>query len=108
MGYETVLVYDAYKVTEGVGSRMSINGITVVYTREHETADAFIERETLNLMKRIKAGKSGSSGSADRILVVTSDNLEQIVSMGHGALRISSHEFINEIARVNEQIRCMH
>ena len=108
MGYETVLVYDAYKVTEGVGSRMNINGITVVYTREHETADAFIERETLNLMKRIKAGKSGSSASADRILVVTSDNLEQIVSMGHGALRISSNEFINEIARVNEQIRSMH
>ena len=139
MGYDTVLVYDAYKVTEGVGSRMVINGITVVYTREHETADAFIERETLNLMKHIKAGKStgGSAevngtktgkaggsgkndpahkalnggrryGSADRIIVVTSDNLEQIVSMGHGALRISSREFINEIARVNDQIRTMH
>ncbi len=139
MGYDTVLVYDAYKVTEGVGSRLRINGITVVYTREHETADAFIERETLSLMKHIKAGKSAgspvnsagaaggknegaggsrsgrkerrsgkSAGPSDRIVVVTSDNLEQIVSMGHGALRISSREFINEIARVNEQLRSMH
>ncbi|MBR2547948.1 MAG: TetM/TetW/TetO/TetS family tetracycline resistance ribosomal protection protein [Eubacterium sp.] len=102
MGYETVLVYDAYKVTEGVGSKMRINGITVVYTREHETADAYIERETLNIMKHRKPGAS------DRILVVTSDNLEQIVSMGHGALRISSHEFISEIGRVNDQISSMH
>ena len=103
MGYDTTLVYDAYKVTEGIGSKMHINGITVVYTREHETADAYIERETLNLMKRIKAGRS-----SDNIKVVTSDNLEQTVSMGHGALRISSREFINEIARVNDQIRTMH
>ena len=103
MGYDTVLVYDAYKVTEGVGSRMTINGITVVYTREHETADAYIERETLSLTKRIKSGSAKYAN--DRIMVVTSDNLEQIVSMGHGALRISSREFIQEIERANELIR---
>ena len=103
-GYDTVLVFDAYKVTEGIGSTMNIYGIKVVYTREHETADAYIERETLNLMKRIKSGK-GIGRNSERILVVTSDNLEQIVSMGHGALRISSREFIEEIGRVEELFR---
>lgn len=105
-GYDTVLVFDAYKVTDGIGSSLNIHGIKVVYTREHETADAYIERETLNLMKRIKVRKAGGH-SAERILVVTSDNLEQIVSMGHGALRISSREFIGEIGRVDELIRNM-
>ncbi len=104
MGYHTVLVFDAYKVTEGAGSSLDIHGIRVVYTREHETADAYIERETLNLMKRLKQKKAEGR---DRIMVVTSDNLEQIVSMGHGALRISSREFISEVERVSDIIRNM-
>lgn len=103
-GYDTVLVFDAYKVTEGIGSSMNIHGIKVVYTKEHETADAYIERETLNLMKRMKSRKTAGK---ERILVVTSDNLEQIVSMGHGALRISSREFVEEIGRVDDIIRGM-
>lgn len=103
-GYDTVLVFDAYKVTEGIGASMNIHGIKVVYTKEHETADSYIERETLNLMKRIKAGR-GTGRDKERIMVVTSDNLEQIVSMGHGALRISSREFVEEVARVDEIIR---
>ena len=81
---------------------MNIHGVSVVYTREHETADAYIERETLNIMKRVKSRKGGAD---ERIIVVTSDNLEQIVSMGHGALRISSREFIEEIGRVSDMIR---
>ena len=81
---------------------MNIHGVSVVYTKEHETADAYIERETLNIMKRMKARRGGAE---DRIIVVTSDNLEQIVSMGHGALRISSREFIEEIERVSDMIR---
>lgn len=101
-GYDVTLVFDAYKVTEGIGEKMNIHGVSVVYTREHETADAYIERETLNIMKRLKAKKSGAE---ERIIVVTSDNLEQIVSMGHGALRISSREFIEETERVSEMIR---
>ena len=104
MGYDTVLVFDAYKVTEGAGSSLDIHGIRVVYTREYETADAYIERETLNLMKRLKQKKADGR---DRIMVVTSDNLEQIVSMGHGALRISSREFISEVDRVSDIIRNM-
>ena len=101
-GYDVTVVFDAYKVTEGAGERMNIHGVSVVYTKEHETADAYIERETLNIMKRMKARRSGAE---ERIIVVTSDNLEQIVSMGHGALRISSREFIEEIERVSDMIR---
>ena len=101
-GYDVTLVFDAYKVTEGIGEKMNIHGVSVVYTREHETADAYIERETLNIMKRVKSRKGGAD---ERIIVVTSDNLEQIVSMGHGALRISSREFIEEIGRVSDMIR---
>ena len=96
------LVFDAYKVTEGIGEKMNIHGVSVVYTKENETADAYIERETLNIMKHIKTRKESVR---ERIIVVTSDNLEQIVSMGHGALRISSREFIEEIERVGNMIR---
>ena len=101
-GYDVTLVFDAYKVTEGIGEKMNIHGVSVVYTKENETADAYIERETLNIMKHIKTRKESVR---ERIIVVTSDNLEQIVSMGHGALRISSREFIEEIERVGNMIR---
>jgi len=96
MGYNTTLVFDAYKVTEGTGSKVRVHGVDVVYTREHETADAYIEKATHEVMKR----KSGAE-----IRVVTSDALVQQLSLGHGALRISSREFVDEVGRVDELIR---
>ena len=96
MGYDTTLVFDAYKVEEGTGSELMIHGIKVVYTREHETADAYIEKVTHDIMKR--------KGN-DQISVVSSDALVQQLSLGHGALRISSREFHEEVERVNDIIR---
>lgn len=97
-GYETSLVFDAYKVDAGSGSKQLIHGINVIYTVEHETADHYIEKATHDLM-------AGGKGTKSRVLVVSSDALVQQLSLGHGALRISSREFIGEISRVEEMIR---
>lgn len=88
-----ILVFDAYKVKEGMGSIQDYHNIHVVYTREAETADQYIEKVTHKM-----AGKY-------RVTVATSDALEQVIIMGKGAIRMSADEFIEEVLRTNEQIR---
>lgn len=88
-----ILVFDAYKVKGGVGSVTNYHGIHVVYTKEAETADMYIEKVTHEIGRR------------HHITVATSDYVEQIIIMGQGALRLSAQELKEEIARVNEQIR---
>lgn len=88
-----ILVFDAYKVKGGVGSVTNYHGIHVVYTKEAETADMYIEKVTHEIGRR------------HHITVATSDYVEQIIIMGQGALRLSAQELKVEIARVNEQIR---
>lgn len=88
-----ILVFDAYKVQGGRGSTEKVRNIYVVYTREAETADMYIEKVTHSMAKE------------NNIRVVTSDALEQLITLGHGALRTSSSEFIKEIHDVNERIR---
>ena len=90
---EVILVFDAYKVKGNRGEVEKINGITVVYTKEAETADAYIERVTHELGKR------------HRVRVATSDNLEQLIILGNGALRISAREFLAEIEETEKEIR---
>jgi len=90
--YEVIVVFDAYKVKGGVGSSEKYRNISVVYTKEAETADMYIEKTTHEMARK------------HTVRVVTSDGLEQLIIMGHGALRTSSREFVNEIKKVEEAI----
>ncbi|MCR5481802.1 MAG: TetM/TetW/TetO/TetS family tetracycline resistance ribosomal protection protein [Clostridia bacterium] len=90
---ELILVFDAYKVRHNAGRVEKTHGISVVYTREAETADMYIEKVTHRM-----AGKR-------RIRVATSDNLEQMIIFGHGALKIDSKAFLAEVKSVEEAIR---
>ncbi len=87
-----ILVFDAYKVAGGRGSVEKQGGIHVVYTKEAETADAYIERVTLEMAKKY------------RVRVATSDNLEQMIVLGHGAERIPARIFYEEVMEVRRQI----
>ena len=87
-----ILVFDAYKVKGGLGSVEKYHNITIVYTREAETADAYIERATYEI------------GRQHRVRVATSDGPEQGIILGHGALRLSASAFHEEMAEVQKQI----
>ena len=87
-----ILVFDAHKVTGGAGEVEQINGITVVYTKERETADAYIERSA-----RVLTGTS-------RVRVATSDALEQLIILSSGAYRVSAREFEEEIFAAEKEI----
>ncbi len=89
---ELILVFDAYKVKGNVGSVEKIHNINVVYTKEAETADMYIEKTTHELGKR------------HRVRVATSDNLEQIIILGNGATRISADEFLQEVKHAEKAI----
>lgn len=90
---ELILVFDAYKVKGNPGSVEKVNNINVVYTKEAETADMYIERVTHEL------------GRKHRVRVATSDSVEQIIIMGKGAQRISASAFLHEVELVEEAIR---
>lgn len=88
-----ILVFDAYKVKGGVGSVERYHNIHVVYTREAETADMYIEKATHEL------------GRKHRVRVVSSDGAEQIIILGSGGLRVSARAFEKEVAAVEAEIR---
>ncbi len=90
---ELILVFDAYKVKGNDREVERINNINVVYTKEAETADMYIEKVTREL------------GKKHRVRVATSDNIEQVIIMGGGALRMSADELLAEVKRVDEEIR---
>lgn len=89
---EVILVFDAYKVKGNPGSVEKKNGVYVVYTKEAQTADSYIERATYDL------------GREHRVRVATSDNMEQVIILGHGALRISARAFEEEVIEAEGQI----
>lgn len=80
-----IVVFDAYKVKGGVGSVERLYGLDVVYTRESQTADAYIEQTSYDLAKK------------HHVRVATSDGLEQMIILGHGAERISATELHWEV-----------
>lgn len=88
-----ILVFDAYKVRGGVREVEKYHNLYVVYTREAETADMYIERVTHELARE------------HRTRVVSSDGAEQIIVMGHGALRVSARAFEEEVNAVEKEIR---
>jgi len=87
-----ILVFDAYKVKGNPGSVEKVNNIHVVYTKEAETADAYIEKATYDL------------GKDHRVRVATSDGLEQMIILGHGALRVSARTFKAEVEQAEGEI----
>ena len=90
-GYQkcvVILVFDAYKVKGNPGSVEHCRNIHVVYTKEAETADAYIERATYEIAR---------ANPDRRVRVVTSDSLEQLIILGHGAIRVSAREFQEEV-----------
>ena len=89
---ETVLVFDGYRVPQSRGEKFDFHGVRVVYTKEHETADMYIER----LVQEI--------GKNQQVRVVTSDGLIQLSAVRSGVLRMSAREFGEEVAAVSEEI----
>lgn len=88
-----ILVFDAYKVTGNTGEAIDYHNIHVVYTKEAETADQYIEK----LAHKI--------GRQYNVTVATSDGLEQLIIYGQGCHLMSARDLKEEVAWVNEQIR---
>ncbi len=88
-----ILVFDAYKVKGGVGSVERYHNLYVVYTKEAETADMYIEKATHRIAKHY------------RTRVVTSDATEQLIILGAGALRVSSRSFREEVQAAEQEVR---
>ncbi len=92
---QVILVFDAYQVKRNVGEVVPYHNIHIVYTKEAETADMFIEKVTYHM-----DGKR-------RVRVATSDRAERVIILGHGAQAISAQEFRLEVERANGQIRAL-
>ena len=90
---EVILVFDAYRIKGNTGSVETVNNISVVYTKEAETADSYIERTTHELSKNY------------RVQVATSDRMEQLIIIGNGAMRISADAFRKEVDRTEAAMR---
>lgn len=84
-GIEIILVFDAHLVKGNIGTNLEYKGLKVIYTKENDTADHYIERE-LDDIGRIK-----------RVRVATSDWMEQQIVLGRGGTRISARELEMEI-----------
>lgn len=90
---ELILVFDAYRVKGNPGEVEKFRNISVVYTKEAETADMYIEKVTHEL------------GKKHRVRVATSDGLEQLIILSQGALRVSARDFRTEVDEIERAIR---
>ncbi|WP_130870075.1 translation factor GTPase family protein [Intestinimonas massiliensis (ex Afouda et al. 2020)] len=90
-----ILVFDAYKVPRSIQDVYKYHNIYVVYTKEAETADTYIERTTYEI------------GKHHQVRVATSDGAEQLIILGHGALRLSATTFKAEVEQVSGQIAAL-
>lgn len=88
-----ILVFDAYKVEGGLGESQKYHNIYVVYTKEAETADQYIEKTVHEI------------GRKYHVTVATSDALEQVIIMGQGASRLSARNLREEIQMMNQEIK---
>lgn len=93
MGMTLILVYDAYKVKGNPGSVLKYHNIYVVFTKEAETADAYIEKTVHEI------------GKKHRVTVATSDGLEQMIIWGEGATRLSAQGFRAEVEEARKRMR---
>ncbi len=90
---ELIVVFDAYKIKGNKREVERVNNISVVYTKEAETADMYIEKTAHKLAKK------------HLVRVVTSDGMEQLIILGNGALRVSSQAFYDEVKKAEDEIR---
>ena len=91
-----ILVFDAYRVEGGTGEIFRYHNIHVVFTKEAETADQYIEKTVHEI------------GRSHEVTVATSDALEQVIILGQGARRMSAAEFYEEIRLTEQEIRREH
>ena len=89
---EVILVFDAYKVKGNPGSVEHYKNIHIVYTKEAETADAYIEKASYQMRKQY------------RVRVATSDGMEQLIILGHGAQRVPARIFYTEVMHTRTEI----
>ena len=87
-----ILVFDAYRVPGGRGAVEKRGNIDIVYTKEAETADAYIVKAAYELRGQ------------RRVRVATSDGMEQLIILASGALRISAREFRREVEQTEGEL----
>lgn len=93
-GCKVLLIFDGHKVAGNIENKYEHNkNLTVVFTKDGETADAYIEKEVHNLGRKYE------------VYVVTSDSLEQQTIFQRGAVRISSIEFYNTVFEITNDIK---
>ncbi len=92
-GCNLIVVFDAYRVEGHQTEFFDYHNIHVVYTKEAETADAYIERF------------AHENGKRYRVTVATSDGLEQVIIRGAGCALLSAREFEREIAEQNSRLQ---
>lgn len=92
-GIKVIVVFDAHLVKGSLEKREKVEGIEVVYTKENETADSYIEKQLDKI------------GRYERVQVATSDNFIQQIVLARGGTRISAREMIVEIQNTKKDIR---
>ena len=90
---KVIVVFDAYLVRGGEGSVERMGDLSVVYTKERQTADAYIERTSRELARE------------HFVRVATSDGAQQMIILGNGAFRISAKEFYDEVCATDAEIQ---
>ena len=90
---KVIIAFDAYKRKGGEGSSEEYGEVSIVYTRESETADSYIEKTVHKLAEK------------NTVRVVTNDHNEQLMILGSGALRVSAREFALEMNSFSTEIK---
>ena len=93
---QVIVVFDGYKVKGNPGTVVPYHNIHVVFTKEAETADQYIEKVTQQMDRHYS------------VAVATSDKLEQIIILGKGAMRLSAQDLKKEIRETNAEIKKEH
>ena len=91
-----ILVFDGYRVKGNPGEVIQYHNIHVIFTKEAETADQYIEKVTQEI------------GRTHHVRVATSDRLEQVIILGKGAVRLSARDLQKEIRETDEEIHSQH
>lgn len=87
------IVFDGHKVAGNLENREKIGNLVIVFTKEGETADSFIEKSVNNMGKKVE------------VSVVTSDAMEQLLAFQRGATRMSSIEFYHEVEDIHRMVK---
>ena len=94
-GCRLILVFDAYRVPYHREEVIAFHNIHVVYTKEAETADAYIEKTAHEIAKN------------HRVRVASSDNMEQLIVLSQGALRVSAQGFHQEVEQTSQELQTL-